>query len=73
MNTLIVKVKNKDLYFNADEMEGPYVCKTPMLLSKEEADSIIKYCDELYSYENFDESYKSEDLEIKTVEIKIID
>ena len=73
MNNLIIKVKNKELYFNADEVEGPYVCKTPMLLAKEEADSIMLYCDELYNYENFNEVYKSEDLEIKTVEIKIID
>jgi hypothetical protein len=34
MKFLIVKVKDKDLYFNADEMEGAYVCDTPMLMNK---------------------------------------
>jgi hypothetical protein len=36
MNNYIVKVKSKDLYFNADEMEGPYICNTPMLMDKEQ-------------------------------------
>ena len=36
MKFLIIKVKDNDLYFNADEMEGPYICDTPMLMDKEQ-------------------------------------
>jgi hypothetical protein len=71
MNNYIVKVKNKDLYFNADEMEGPYICNTPMLMDKEQAESVIKYCYELYDFDNFDNKYTPEDLEIRQVTVTI--
>jgi hypothetical protein len=71
MNNYIVKVKNKDLYFNADEMEGPYICNTPMLMDKEQAESVIKYCHELYDFDNFDTKYTPEDLEIRQVTVTI--
>ena len=71
MKFLVVKVKDKDLYFNADEMEGPYVCDTPMLMCKDGADSIMKYCDELYNYDS-DEKFTNNDLEIREVEVNLI-
>jgi hypothetical protein len=71
MKFLIVKVKDKDLYFNADEMEGPYVCDTPMLMNKEQADSIMEYAIELYNYDT-DDMYTNDQLEIKEVELNII-
>jgi hypothetical protein len=71
MKFLIVKVKDQDLYFNADEMEGPYVCDTPMLMNKEQADSIMEYADELYNYDT-DDQFTKDQLEIREVELKIL-
>jgi hypothetical protein len=71
MKFLIVKVKDRDLYFNADEMEGPYVCSTPMLMDKDVADSIMKYAIELYNHDT-DEQFTNNDLEIREVEVNLI-
>jgi hypothetical protein len=71
MKFLIVKVKDRDLYFNADEMEGPYVCNTPMLMDKEQADSIMEYAIELYNYDT-DDMYTNHQLEIREVELNIL-
>ena len=71
MKFLIVKVKDKDLYFNADEMEGAYVCNTPMLMDKEQADSIMEYAIELYNYDT-DEQFTNDQLEIREVELNIL-
>ena len=71
MKFLIVKVKDQDLYFNADEMEGPYVCDTPMLMNKEQADSIMEYAIELYNYDT-DEQFTKDQLEIREVEVNIL-
>jgi len=71
MKFLIVKVKDQDLYFNADEMEGPYVCDTPMLMGKDQADSIMKYADELYNYDT-DEQFTNDQLEVREVEVNIL-
>jgi len=70
MKFLIVKVKGRDLYFNADEMEGPYVCSTPMLMDKDVADSIMKYAIELYNHDT-DEQFTNNDLEIREVEVNL--
>jgi ABC-type transport system involved in Fe-S cluster assembly fused permease/ATPase subunit len=71
MKFLIVKVKDRDLYFNADEMEGAYVCDTPMLMDKAQADSIMQYANELYNYDT-DEQFTNDQLEIKEVELNIL-
>jgi hypothetical protein len=74
MKFLIVKVKDRDLYFNADEMEGAYVCNTPMLMDKEQADSIMEYADELCNYDNYDanEVFTKDQLEVREVELNIL-
>ena len=71
MKFLVVKVKDKNLYFNADEMEGPYVCDTPMLMGKDQVDWIMKYCDELYNYDS-GVVFTNNDLEIREVEVNLI-
>jgi hypothetical protein len=71
MKFLIVKVKDKDLFFNADEVEGPYVCDTPMLMDKTQADSIMKYAIEVYNYDTND-VYTNDQLEVREVELNII-
>ena len=71
MKYLVVKVKDKDLFFNADEGMGEYVCTTPMLLDKEQADSIMKYCKEVYHIDS-EEVFTNDQLEIKEVELKIL-
>lgn len=71
MKFLIVKVKDRDLYFNADEMEGAYVCNTPMLMDKEQADSIMEYAIELYNYDT-DEQFTNDQLEVREVELNIL-
>lgn len=71
MKFLIVKVKDKDLYFNADEMEGAYVCDTPMLMDKAQADSIMEYAIELYNYDT-DDMYTNDQLEVREVEVNIL-
>ena len=71
MKFLIVKVKDRDLYFNSDEMEGPYVCNTPMLMDKDVADSIMKYAIELYNYDTY-EQFTNDQLEVREVELNIL-
>lgn len=87
MKYLVVKVKDKELYFNADAyiengelvMEGPYVCDTPMLMCEDQVDSIMEYVDEplaiggftLYNYDT-DEQFTKNDLEIREVEVNLI-
>jgi hypothetical protein len=71
MKHLVVKVKNKDLFFNADEGMGEYVCSIPMLLDKEQADSIMKHCQEIYDIDT-DDVYTNQDLEVREVELKYV-
>lgn len=71
MKHFVVKVKGKDLFFNADEGMGEYVCPTPMLLDKEQADSIMKYCQSIYHMDDEQVFYKHH-LEIREVELKIL-
>lgn len=72
MKYLVVKVKDKDLFFNADEGMGEYVCNTPLLLDKEMADSIMMHCHEIYHFDDMDEMYTNEQLEVKEVELNIL-
>jgi hypothetical protein len=71
MKFLIIKVKDNDLYFNADEMEGPYICDTPMLMDKEQADIIMESVDELYNFDTH-EVFTNNQLEVKEVELNIL-
>lgn len=83
MKYLVIKVKDKDLFFNADEAMGEYVCSTPMLLDKEQADSIMKYSpDKIWNYNagslnhsnsqtNEDEYVSKNQLEVKEVILNI--
>lgn len=71
MKFLIIKVKDQDLYFNADEMEGPYICDMPMLMNKEQSDSIMGFIDELYNYDT-NEVFTNNQLEVREVELKIL-
>jgi len=67
MKYLVIKVKDKDLFFNADEAMGEYVCSTPMLLDKDQVDSIMKYCpDKIWNCED-DTSENKDQLEVKDV------
>jgi len=78
MKYLVIKVKDKDLFFNADEAMGEYVCSTPMLLDKDQADSIMKYCpDKIWNYHdaaigNEDEWVNKDQLEVKEVTLNLI-
>lgn len=65
----VVKIKNKDLFFNADEGMGEYVCPTPMLLDEDQANSIMKYCDKIFSENGV--KYTNSDLEIREVQLSI--
>jgi hypothetical protein len=68
MKYLVIKVKDKDLFFNADEAMGEYVCSTPMLLDKDQADSIMKYCPyKIWTYGDENEWVNKDQLEVKEV------
>lgn len=69
MKYLVVKVKDKDLFFNADEAMGEYICSTPMLLDKDQADSIMRYCpSKIWLYgDSEDEWINKDQLEVKEV------
>lgn len=71
MISLVVKVKGKDLFFNADEGMGEYLCDTPMLLDQDQADSIMAFCDQIYDADT-DDLYTNDQLEIRQVEIKVL-
>jgi hypothetical protein len=71
MKYLIVKVKDQELFFNADEGMGEYICSTPMLLDKEQADSIMKYCKQIFHIDEQQVFYNHQ-LEVKEVELKIL-
>ena len=66
MKYLVVKVKGKDLFFNADEAEGEFLCDTPIFLDRSQCDSIIDYCEDLVDISNGD-IYTTDDLEIAEV------
>ena len=71
MKFLIIKVKDNDLYFNVDEMEGPYICDTPMLMDKEQSDIIMESVDELYNFDT-NEVFTNNQLEVREVELNIL-
>lgn len=72
MKQFVVKVKGEDLFFNADEMMGEFVCDTPILLDKEQADDIMKYCpDEIFHFDE-NRTFSKKDLEIRQVELNVI-
>ena len=48
MSLFVVKVKDKELYFNVDEGNGEFVCNTPMVMDETQANDVLKYCSELY-------------------------
>lgn len=70
MEYLVIKVKEKNLFWNADEMMGEYIFQTPMLLDEEQVDSIMKYCpDKIYhiNEEDFTEKHELEVCKVKLV------
>ena len=72
MKHFVVKVKDQDLFFNADEMMGEFICEAPMLLNKFQADDIMKYCpDEIFHLDE-DKYFSKKDLEIRQVELNFI-
>lgn len=71
MRFFVVKVKDRDLFFNADEMIGEYVCDTPMLLDKEGVESIMKYCDRVHHMDN-DEVFYNHHLEVREAQLTIL-
>ena len=52
-------------------MMGEFICNKPLLLDKEQADSIMLHCHEIYHIDNMDEIYTNDQLEIKEVELNI--
>lgn len=72
MKYLVVKVKGKNLFFNADEGMGEYICDTPMLLDKEQADSIMKYVPDEIWHVDESTSFTKDYLEVKEVELNIL-
>jgi hypothetical protein len=51
-------------------MEGPYICGTPMLMDKEQADIIMESIDELYNFDT-NEVFTNNQLEVREVELNI--
>lgn len=66
----VIKVKDKDLYFNADEGMGEVICEIPLIMDKQQADFIISYSYNIYDIDG-QNVYKTNDLEIREVEIKL--
>lgn len=51
MDLYVVKVKDKDLFFNANDMMGEYICDFPLVVDKETADNIMKFAPSIMFYE----------------------
>ena len=66
----VVKVKDKDLYYNADEGMGDYICDVPLILDKEQAEAVIKYTDSIFDLDGTTE-YLNSDLEVKQMQFTI--
>ncbi len=71
MKYLVVKVKGQDLFYSCHDSLGEYVCSTPMLLDKEQADSIMMYCIEVYHLDS-EEVFTNDQLEIKEVQLNYV-
>ena len=75
MKYFVVKAKNENLFFNADEGMGEYMCETPFILNKEDADSIVKYMSEVYQFDDCEEPTKTftkEELEVREVKLTLV-
>ena len=71
MKYYVIKAINEDVFFNADDSMGEYMCDTPMLLDKEEAELIMSFIsDEIYHFDS-GKMYSDSDLRIFEVELKI--
>lgn len=71
MSLFVVKVKDKELYFNADEGNGEFVCNTPMVMDETQANDVLKYCSELYDIET-DDMYHISDMEVREIKLQLI-
>lgn len=78
MDLYVVKVKNEDLFFNADEMVGEYISPLPLVVPKETAYDIMRFApDEIpieqpfygLKFNSEKKSYSKSDLEIKKIKI----
>lgn len=70
MNLTVIKVKDKDLFLNTDDINGEYLDTIPMVLEKSEAESTLKYCsDNIWVIYTKDETINKSLLEIKEIEI----
>ena len=77
MKYFVVKVKNEDLFFNVDMMEGEFMCPMPILLDKFQADetmdSINSFPDsEIYHYEDINKVYSKDEIEVREVHLNLI-
>lgn len=73
----ILKVKDRDLFFNFDDIVGRYICDIPMLMkmNEEEKNEVIECMMEIVQEINFNSGteYTKDDLELKKVELKYYD
>jgi hypothetical protein len=79
MDLYVVKIKDKNLFFNADEISGEYISPLPLIVDKKTADRIMLYCpEEIYTnpldIEYFKmpkdlTTFKREELEIKKIKL----
>lgn len=77
MKYFVVKVKDEDLFFNVDMMEGEFMCPVPILLDKFQADeimdSISNYPDNgVPSYEDINKVYGKDEIEIREVQLNLV-
>ena len=70
MEKFVVKIKGKDLFFNADEI-GEYISDSPLLLDSDQAKSIVTYCEEVWDLDGINK-YTNSDLEIRQAKITIL-
>lgn len=70
MKYFIIKLKDHDLFFNAEGI-GEYICGTPMLMDKEQADDVMKYSDIFYDI-NGVTTYSKDQFEIREVSLQIL-
>ena len=72
MNYFIIKVKDKDLFYNEDSIMEQFVCDIPILLTKKESEILMRdFKGDIYT-RNEKYKFSKEDLEVKEVQITFI-
>lgn len=72
MNYFIIKVKDKELFYNEDTIMEQFISKIPILLTKKESDILMRCFNGFIYTPDEKQKFSKEDLEVKEIKITFI-